>query len=89
MPYLRRMLQDLPPHVHRLNAQMMDRLGDAAKLDPPEDGTVTTLYVGSVTPSMHEEDIVEPFRPYGEVSCPRFSGLHHLLIASVSCLLIR
>ena len=46
---------------------MMDRLGESQKLEPPEDGSIVTLYVGSLTPAMHEEDIVEPFRPYGEV----------------------
>ena len=75
-PRLQRMLQGrdlrLLSHMHHRNAQMMDRLGDTAKLEPPEDGTVTTLYVGSITPSMHEEDIVEPFRPFGEVRRPLF-----------------
>ncbi len=47
--------------------QMMDRLGETAKLEPPEDGTITTMYIGGLTPAMSEDDIREPFLPFGEV----------------------
>jgi hypothetical protein len=50
-----------------LKLQMMDRLGESAKLETPEDTTITTFFVGSITPSMSEDEIVEPFLPFGEV----------------------
>jgi hypothetical protein len=46
---------------------MMDRLGESAKLETPEDTSITTLFIGSITPSMSEDEIVEPFLPFGEV----------------------
>lgn len=46
---------------------MMDRLGESAKLDTPEDTSITTFFIGSITPSMSEDEIVEPFQPFGEV----------------------
>jgi hypothetical protein len=46
---------------------MMDRLGESAKLETPEDTSITTFFVGSITPSMSEDEIVEPFLPFGEV----------------------
>ncbi len=53
---------------------MLDRLSESAKLEPPEDGTITTFYIGGLTPSMSEAEIVEPFQAFGEVR----SGGQHL-----------
>ena len=54
-------------HPAGCHLQMMDRLGESAKLETPEDTSITTLFIGSITPSMSEEEIVEPFLPFGEV----------------------
>ena len=66
--------------------QMMDRLGESAKLETPEDTSITTLFIGSITPSMSEDEIVEPFLPFGEVRsvwpyshAPGSSTCHHFL----------
>ncbi len=37
--------------------KMMDRVNTMAKLEPPEDQSITTLYVGGLTPDMLESDI--------------------------------
>lgn len=47
---------------------MMDRMGERHKLEPPEDTTIMTMYIGTVNPSMSEDDIREPFAPFGTVS---------------------
>jgi len=36
---------------------MMDRVNTMAKLEPPDDQSITTLYVGGLTPDMLESDI--------------------------------
>ena len=35
----------------------MDRVNTMAKLEPPTDQSITTLYVGGLTPDMLESDI--------------------------------
>ena len=43
--------------------KMMDRVNTMAKLEPPEDQSITTLYVGGLTPDMLESDIHVRMRP--------------------------
>lgn len=57
--------------------KMMDRMGEREKLQPPEDGTIMTMYVGSITPSMSEDDIREPFLPFGTVASIRKLEARH------------
>lgn len=64
--------------------QMMDRLGESAKLETPEDTSITTLFIGSITPSMSEEEIVEPFLPFGEVRVG-WSYVHTLGFSAFQC----
>lgn len=68
---------------------MMDRLGESAKLDPPEDGTITTMYIGGLTPAMSEDDIREPFTPFGEVRrcCPPTPPAPAALVSSTDTLI--
>ncbi|KAF8060585.1 zinc finger CCCH domain-containing protein 40 [Scenedesmus sp. PABB004] len=42
--------------------------GDAPKLEPPEDKSITSLYVGGVTQEISEDDLRMPFSAYGELS---------------------
>lgn len=37
--------------------KMMERVNNMEKLEPPADPSVTTLYVGGITPDMLESDI--------------------------------
>ena len=37
--------------------KMLDRVNTVGKLEPPEDQSITTLYVGGLTPDMLESDI--------------------------------
>ena len=41
------------PVAHKL----LDRYNQMPKIDPPEDKSITTLYVGNVTDDMTEKDI--------------------------------
>ena len=53
-----------------VGVQMIDRLGERDKLEPPGDSTIATFYIGQVTPSMSEDDIKSPFLQYGTVRPP-------------------
>lgn len=41
------------------------------KLAPPEDASITTLYVGGLTPVITEDDIRDQFYSYGELQSVR------------------
>jgi pre-mRNA-splicing factor RBM22/SLT11 len=47
--------------------KMLRRLGDMPTLQPPEDASITTLYVGGLTPEISEEDIRDQFYHFGEL----------------------
>jgi len=51
------------PLANKMMAKMKDRPG----LEPPEDVTVTTLYVGGVTELIAEKDLRDEFYSYGEI----------------------
>lgn len=51
--------------------KMMDRAANFNKLEPPEDTTVTTLYVGGLTPDVAEEDLNDKFYSFGEIQSIR------------------
>ena len=45
------------------------------KLEPPEDKSICTLFVGGVAPDMSEDDIRDAFYSYGELKAVRaFTG---------------
>merc|ERR1711959_468463 len=46
---------------------MISKMKDAPGLEPPEDKSVTTLYVGGVTESIAEKDLRDEFYAYGEI----------------------
>jgi len=48
--------------------KMMDRIADMPNLTPPEDRSITTLYVGGVDPDrITEQDLADVFYAYGEL----------------------
>lgn len=46
---------------------MLNRVDTMPKLAPPEDASITTLYVGGLTPVITEDDIRDQFYSYGEL----------------------
>ncbi|KAA6419845.1 MAG: zinc finger CCCH domain-containing 40-like [Trebouxia sp. A1-2] len=47
--------------------KMMQRVDTLPKLSPPEDASITTLYIGGLTPVIGEDDIRDQFYSYGEL----------------------
>ncbi len=47
--------------------KMMERVDTLPKLTPPEDASITTLYIGGLTPVITEDDIRDQFYSYGEL----------------------
>ena len=47
--------------------KMMERVDTLPKLAPPEDASITTLYIGGLTPVITEDDIRDQFYSYGEL----------------------
>ncbi len=47
--------------------KMMARASTLAKLEPPADTSITTLYVGGLTPEITEADIQDAFYAHGEI----------------------
>lgn len=47
--------------------KMLNRVDTMPKLAPPEDASITTLYVGGLTPVITEDDIRDQFYSYGEL----------------------
>ena len=45
----------------------MKRASQLPSLDPPEDKTITTLYVGNIAEHLSEKDIRDHFYQYGEI----------------------
>ena len=45
----------------------MQRVDTLPKLSPPEDASITTLYIGGLTPVIGEDDIRDQFYSYGEL----------------------
>eukprot|EP00879_Flechtneria_rotunda_P020329 GHRR01021379.1.p1 GENE.GHRR01021379.1~~GHRR01021379.1.p1 ORF type:complete len:319 (+),score=102.46 GHRR01021379.1:179-1135(+) len=48
--------------------KMLRRVSEQPKLEPPEDNTITSLYVGGVTPDITEEDLKDTFYTFGELA---------------------
>ena len=46
---------------------MLKKAADAKKLTPPEDRSITTLFVGGVGPSISEDDMRDAFYAHGEL----------------------
>lgn len=46
---------------------MLNRVDTTPKLPPPEDASITTLYVGGLAPVITEDDIRDQFISYGEL----------------------
>merc|ERR1719502_1946895 len=46
-------------------------------LEPPSDTTITTLYVGGVTPDISESDLKDEFYAYGEIKSIRLVPQSH------------
>jgi len=55
-----------------LAGKMMSKLKEHNKfIDPPADTTITTLYVGGITPEISEQDLRDQFYAYGEIQSIR------------------
>eukprot|EP00298_Acanthocystis_sp_HF-20_P015051 c21007_g1_i2.p2 GENE.c21007_g1_i2~~c21007_g1_i2.p2 ORF type:complete len:444 (-),score=214.67 c21007_g1_i2:17-1348(-) len=67
--------QDLKDRYYGQNDPVANKMLRQAKqineVDPPEDETITSLYVGGVTPQITEEDIKNIFYCYGEIASIR------------------
>ena len=49
--------------------KMLNRLGEQpAKLQKPDDTSITTLYIGGIQEDITQEDVKEPFFKYGEIT---------------------
>ena len=53
--------------------KMLNRVNAMPKVEPPEDQTVTTLYVGGIAPEVQESDLKDYFYPYGEITSIKVS----------------
>lgn len=51
--------------------KMMNRAATFNKVEPPSDLTIMTLFVGSLTPEITEDDLRDAFYPYGELRSVR------------------
>ena len=51
--------------------KMMRRLGERVKLEPPDDKSICTLYVGNIEANWKEEDLRPIFEKHGAVSTIR------------------
>jgi hypothetical protein len=51
--------------------KMLRRLGERVKLDPPEDMSICTLYVGNIEPNWREGDLRSDFDKHGQVTTIR------------------
>uniref|UniRef100_A0A383VKM8 Uncharacterized protein n=1 Tax=Tetradesmus obliquus TaxID=3088 RepID=A0A383VKM8_TETOB len=54
--------------------KMMRRVSEQPTLELPEDRSITSLYVGGVTPEITEEDLKDAFYTYGEIAGVRKVG---------------
>eukprot|EP00741_Cyanophora_paradoxa_P023063 tig00021537_g22273.t1 len=60
-------------------------LKNVAPLKPPEDTSITTLYVGGVFPDrIYESDIRDVFSPYGDIKSVRMVGKHNCAFVTYS-----
>ncbi|KAK9864507.1 hypothetical protein WJX84_009809 [Apatococcus fuscideae] len=57
--------------------KMLGRVDRMPNLTPPEDASITTLYVGSLTPGITEADLRDAFYPFGEVASIRVLERRH------------
>ncbi|KAK9820416.1 hypothetical protein WJX72_010055 [[Myrmecia] bisecta] len=57
--------------------KMMRRVDEMPKLVPPEDTSITTLYVGGLTPDMGSEDLRDKFYAYGEIQSIKVLSARH------------
>ena len=68
--------------------KMMDRVNAMEKLEPPEDQSVTTLFVGGITADMQESDIQVGALPSfpGSPSQRRQGSDYHIFVSHTSAL---
>ena len=54
--------------------KMLNRVNAMPKVLPPEDHTITTLYVGGIADEVQESDLRDYFYPYGEITSIKVSS---------------
>ena len=54
--------------------KMLNRVNAMPKVLPPEDPTITTLYVGGIADEVQESDLRDYFYPYGEITSIKVSS---------------
>lgn len=75
--------------------KMLNRVDTMPKLAPPEDASITTLYVGGLTPVITEDDIRDQFYSYGElqsvkkVFIPNTLSLQPYICTYVGCMSVQ
>ncbi|KAK9839921.1 hypothetical protein WJX74_000404 [Apatococcus lobatus] len=57
--------------------KMLGRVDRMPSLVPPEDASITTLYVGSLTPGITDADLRDAFYPFGEIASIRVLEKRH------------
>ena len=62
--------------------KMLNRVNAMPKVVPPEDPTITTLYVGGIAPEVQESDLRDYFYPYGEITSIKVVHLHKNTLAA-------
>ena len=65
--------------------KMLNRVDTMPKLAPPEDASITTLYVGGLTPVITEDDIRDQFYSYGELQSVKKVYLHAAAVQLLCC----
>lgn len=61
-----------------LAGKMLGRIKENHRgLEPPADTTITTLYVGGITPEISESDLRDQFYAYGEIKSIRMAPKSH------------
>lgn len=69
--------------------KMLNRVDTMPKLAPPEDASITTLYVGGLTPVITEDDIRDQFYSYGELQSVKKVLFTAYLLLLFSCCVAR
>jgi len=62
--------------------KMLAKLKDTPGLEPPEDKSITTLYVGGVTSEISEKDLRDEFYAYGEIKDVRMAPRNNCAFVS-------
>ena len=64
--------------------KMLNRVNAMPKVVPPEDPTITTLYVGGIAPEVQESDLRDYFYPYGEITSIKVASLQWIHLSCCS-----